>query len=124
MFKYILSLVLISNSVLADDSIAVTKGTPVPYDGVLLSNSKANELYKKLQDTTDLNTSLYKSIDLYKIKDNYSNNEIQQLLDSNQKLSSTLNQQEQSQRTQEILWFALGVLATGLSVYAVKKISQ
>lgn len=118
MVKQLLILILSFNSfVYAEDSVSLTKGTPAPFDGVLLSNEKANQV----KNDMDLNASLTKSIDLYKTKDIYATDQINQLLDQNKKLADSLVSEQGNTRLENIVWFSLGVLATGLSIYAAKQ---
>lgn len=60
MKKY-LALLLITTQVLAADPTAIKKDTPAPYDGLLFSTEKANELRVKLIDL-DLNVKLLDSV--------------------------------------------------------------
>lgn len=130
MKTWLIILTIVSNSFFAhaeEGVTSITKGTPAPYDGVLLNNDKANQLRKDLLDLDtekELNKSLQRSMDFYKIKDEYSSNQINILLEQNMKLNGALNSELNNDKYQNLLWFSLGVLATGLSVYAAQKIIQ
>lgn len=119
--KILLSILITSNICFADDSVVpLKKDQPAPFDGVLFNNQKANQIKVDLNDKDiykDLSLSYEKTIKLYKDKDDLSNQQIRELLDTNKKLSDSLG----NDKLNDIVWFSLGVLATGLSIYAAKK---
>lgn len=124
MKNWLITLIIVSNSFIChadEDSVAITKGTPAPFDGVLLSNSKANKVKSDLELQSQINTSLQKSVDLYKTKDVFSNNQINLLLNQNKRLADSLNKEVSNDKLQNIVWFSLGVIATGLALNAAKK---
>lgn len=122
--KIFLSFLMIVSTANAQvESVPLKKGELAPYEGVLLSNKKANEIKDELVEKDLLkqeNDSLKKSVDLFKLKDQYSEDQIQKLLQSNSKLVDA--NLRQNNKYEPVLWFALGVLATGLTFYAAKEI--
>lgn len=120
---------MILNSVcLADDGAKpVTKGSTVPYDGVLLTVPKANELhsdivvgdgYKKLNDS--LNQSLTIQQNNYNIEQQKNT-----ILDArNDKLAEQLKNAQSMNNTEKLLWMGVGVLVTGASAYTLSKIHK
>lgn len=121
--KILLTILIIVNSSVGVTATALKKDQAAPYDGVLFNNTEANSIKVELIEKDiykDLALSYEKSIKLYKDKDSLSEQQIRELLESNKKLSEALN--EDDNRINNVVWFSLGVLATGLSIYAAKKI--
>ena len=103
------------------------KDDPAPYDGVLFPMKDAIELRKSLIEAEALkavNESYEKSIQLYKKNEQLTDQKYNTLLDQNDRLSTALVESRRSNDLQKILWFGLGVLATGFAVYGAKKITQ
>lgn len=120
-------LMTIGASQAADEAVFLPKDTKSPYDGILLPVDKANQVRKDLIELNTLraiNESYQKSIQLYEqsIQLNDKKNNI--LLDQNEKLSTELVKARSSTELQKVIWFTLGVLASGFAVYGAKKITQ
>lgn len=106
-------------------SVPIKKDEAAPFSGVLFSTDTANDLRKELLDKDLLkqeNESLNKSINLYKTKDEISNNQIDELLKANSKLSTYIKNENSEYKP--LLWFAIGIATSTLTVYALKKASN
>jgi hypothetical protein len=126
-FVVLLIISILSNICLADDIIFLEKDKPAPHEGYLFTPEKTKETRIKLLERntfeglnlslTNTNTFLQKNIYL---KDY----QIQIVTDRNTELSKTIIDQRSASDLQKVLWFGLGVLATGAALYGIKKISQ
>lgn len=119
--KTLIVSLLISSQVLAQETQFITKGTPAPNDGFLTTREKMQQIQKELVQKDYLvedNKSLNKSIDLYKLNEEYKDNQIALLQHQNDRLSSSLEHSEWT----KVIYFTLGVAATGLAVYGASQI--
>lgn len=122
-----ISSVFINTAFAEEEALHLQKGTPAPYSGVLLSVEKATEVRQNLIELKTLraiNDSYVKSVQLYEESIQLNNQKNKLLLDRNEKLTEELGQIRSSSDFQKILWFSLGVLASGFAVYGAKKIAQ
>lgn len=122
-----LNIAVPSYAVDTEDAVYILKHDPAPYDGVLLPLKKAEQVRRELIEADALkaiNESYVKSILLYKQTLQLSDQKYNTLLDQNDKLALALTESRKSNDLQKILWFGLGVLATGFAVYGAKKITQ
>lgn len=130
MIKKILSTILltifVSNIAFAQEDVTVIKkGTPAPYDGILLTEDKARELrnYKIERDNYKLlNESLERSIVLHTRNENIYQTKINLLLEQNDKLAKSLYDAKDTTNLERIMYFSIGVIATGFAVYGATKI--
>lgn len=115
----ILSILLIisslSNIALADDAVLLSKGEISPYAGALLPLDKLQELRKAYIE----NTSLNKSIELYKANEELYTKKVDTLNDQNDKLAKALYNERSLSTWEKIALFGLGALTTGLVAYGV-----
>lgn len=119
--KIILISLLISIQCFADPSF-LDKNQPAPYAGILFTTQDAQDLRKQLIDldtTKMINTSLTKSIDLYKSNEDLYQKEKQILLDRNDNLAKTLYSQQHLNDLEKVGIFVLGIAATGLAIWGV-----
>lgn len=113
--------------VYAEDVVYLEQGKPSPYSGVLFPVEKANELRKmaiELDTLRSINESYIKSISLYQKTIQLHEEKYQLAYGQNEKLSEALVESRRSSDLQKIIWFSLGVLATGFAVYGAKKTIQ
>jgi hypothetical protein len=106
------------------DVIFITKGTPAQYDGYLFPPDVADATRKKLLTLNDLNSmnkSYQHSIDLYKQNENIYQKQLDLLTTQNNKLVNVEQQSLSMSSYEKLAYFGLGVLATGLAVYAAEK---
>lgn len=123
-----LSNVLVVNGAFAEeDAVYLEKDKKAPYAGILLPVEKANELRKSLIELDTLKTineSYAKSIQLYKQSEQLTETKYNTLSAQNDKLALALVESRQSSDLQKIVWFGLGVIATGFALYGAKKVTQ
>lgn len=103
------------------------KDTKAPYEGILLPIEKAAELRKgliELQTLKVINESYKKSIQLYQESIQLNDQKYNTLLNETNNLSMALSDARKSNDLQKILWFGLGVLASGFALYGAKKATQ
>lgn len=117
---------IVSNVAWAIEPQAVTlsQGQPAPYAGVLLSNSQAKVIYGELKQFDNLkliNESLNKEVTLHETNETEFQKQIIELKSQNTDLSTNLEKASSDNFWRETLFFGLGVLSTGLIVYAVKR---
>jgi hypothetical protein len=113
--------------VLANEVVFLEQNKPAPYSGVLFPVEKANELRKmaiELETLRAINESYIKSIDLYQKTIRLHDQKYELLNEQNDRLSEALVESRRSNDLQKVIWFTLGVLATGFAVYGAKKITQ
>ena len=129
-FSIIVSNIFLFTSVVkAEDNkvVLIEKGQSAPYSGLLFPKEEANKIrveLLELQTLKLLNESYEKSFDLMQKNNDLFAKKESLLLDQNEKLSLALVESRQSSSIQKIIWFSLGILVTGISVYGAKKITQ
>lgn len=104
--------------------ISITKNTPAPYDGVLFSNDKAKELYADMQECDaqkQANVSLLKSLTLMQSNQTIYEAQVSELKIQNETLDTALVKAQSNGFWNRAMYFGLGVLTTGLIVYAARK---
>ena len=116
---------LTSLSIYAQDAIALKKDEPAPFAGVLLNNSKAQELYRKSEELK-LNKLIMESYDkslaLKESSIKINQDSIDVLLKRNDDLSKQLNSSRSMNNWERIGWFGLGVIISGYGIYVSSKI--
>lgn len=120
---------LFTSTVKAEDNkvVLIEKGQSAPYSGLLFPKEDANKIrveLLELQTLRLLNESYEKSFDLMQKNNDLFAKKESLLLDQNEKLSLALVESRQNNSIQKIIWFSLGILVTGISVYGAKKITQ
>ena len=118
MSKLILVIMLISSSVFADtsvvqDSVLLNTGDRAPFPGWLAPGGE-----DKLKDYELLTDSLNKSIDLYKANETLYTQKVTILTSQNDNLSKSVYDARNANDIEKFMYFALGVIATGLAVEA------
>lgn len=131
----LLSLTLGNNSFAEESVVAgpnykvilLEQGAAAPFQGYLFPKDKALDLRKELIELDTLKAlekSYIKSIDLYILNENRMNEKINILLEHNDKLASTLAKSEDRDAFENKIWFAMGILVTGLAVYGAGQLSK
>ena len=129
--KTLLSFLMIGlitiNSAFAQEAIMIKKDERAPFEGVLFPLEQANKMRYQLIECDikkELNSSYERTIKLYKENEVYQDNKVNLLLKQNDELSKALTEAKVTSDFQKILWFGLGVLATGLAIYGTKEITR
>lgn len=126
-FSIAVSSALIVNPLYANDVVYLEKDKPSPYSGILFPVERANELRKmaiELETLRAINESYSKSIQLYQKTMQLNDEKYLLIYNQNDRLSEALVESRRSSDLQKIIWFGLGVLATGFAVYGAKKVIQ
>lgn len=129
--KTLLSFLMIGlitiNSAFAQEAVMIKKDERAPFEGVLFPLDQANKTRYQLIECDikkQLNSSYERTIKLYKENEVYQDNKVNLLLKQNDELSKALTESKSTSDLQKILWFGLGVLATGLAIYGTKEITR
>ena len=129
--KTLLSFLMIGlitiNSSFAQEAVMIKKDERAPFEGVLFPLDQANKMRYQLIECDikkELNASYERTIKLYKENESYQENKVNILMKQNDELSKALTESKSTTDLQKILWFSLGVLATGLAVYGASKITR
>lgn len=118
---------ILSQNVKADTSQVITKGSPAPYNGLILDEEKANKVHGQLLERDlyqELSDSQQKTINLYKSNQTLEDTQIKTLTDQNDKLSEAVKSAQGMSEFEKIGLFALGVVATIGAGLAVQHLSK
>lgn len=127
LLSFLMISLMISNSGFASESIMIKKDERAPFEGVLFPLDQANKMRYTLIDCeikTELNLSYERTVKLYKQNETYYENKVNILSKQNDELAKALTESKSTGDLQKILWFGLGVLATGLAIYGTKQITR
>lgn len=108
----------------ADDTIALDKGVPAPFSGLLMTTSKAKVLRSQLLERDALlqeKESFEKSLALYADIESLNQQKVGLLTTENERLSKQLGIASTTTNWERALYFGLGTLATGLIFYAASQ---
>lgn len=124
--KVLVLLICLSFSLnVSADPILLQKGNSAPYDGLLFSEQKANDLRKELLDKDYLklqNDSLNRSLELYKQNESIYKEQKELLLEQNDRLAKSLYEERRVTNWERVGFFVLGIAATGLAFYGVSQL--
>jgi len=126
-FSTVILIALTCNSAFGESAVYLSKGSPSPFDGMLFTIPKAQELRQneiELKTYKLLNESLKKSLSE---QENIILNEKQKntlLVERNDELAKDLKDARQTSDFTKAMWFILGMAAVGLGGFAVLKISN
>jgi hypothetical protein len=118
---------MVANNSFAGEVINLKKDERAPFEGVLFPFEEAQKMRYKLIECdikSQLNESYERTIRLYKQNEIYYDNKVNILLKQNDELAKALNEAKTTTDIQKIIWFSLGVVATGLAVYGASQISR
>jgi hypothetical protein len=116
-----------TNSLFAQDPTLLKAKQPAPYDGLLFSQEKAEEVKTKLIEGDQmklLNDSLLKSISIYKDNDSIYTQKVNLLQQQNDSLAKSLYDERSSNFWRSVLFMGLGIVVTGLAVYGAAQINK
>lgn len=124
---FLISAISLSSEAAERDAVFLEQGSKTPYAGVLFPTDKANELRKmvvELETARALNESYEKSIQAYAKNIQLIETKTNTLLEQNDKLALALTRSRDTNDFQKVLWFSLGILATGFALYGAKALTQ
>lgn len=128
--KTLLSFLMIGltiSNAFAQEVIMIKKDERAPFEGVLFPIDQAKKTRLELIECDikkELNASYERTIKLYKENESYQDNKVNILLKQNDELSKSLVEAKSTSDFQKILWFGLGIIATGLAIYGTKEITR
>lgn len=108
----------------AVDTIVLNKGQQAPFDGILMNTTKANTIKGQLLERNTLleeKDSFEKSLKLYADINQLNTQKVNLLSSENDRLSKELGDAKSTSTFERIVWFSLGVLATGAVFWGVKQ---
>ena len=122
---FLIVLTITSNSYAAqkEESRFLEEGTPAPFSGYLIPPSTTKELKDAVIERDGfklINTSLEKSISIYKQNETLYTDKVNVLVNQNDNLAKSLESARSTSDLTKILWFGLGVVATGFAIYGAK----
>lgn len=120
-----ISLALLFSFNICAQSMHIEKGTPAPYTGHLLTEQKAKEIRKELieKDALEVFTkALLQEEKRHKQIITNQNEQISILMHHNEKLVKIAQDLESAPTYEKIIWFSLGVAATGFAVYGAAQL--
>lgn len=103
------------------------KGEQAPYEGFLFDTEKANNIKNAVVERDGyklINESLERSLQLHKANQELYIQQRDIFRTQNDKLANELEKERSTSTLSHILWFSLGVLATGIAVYGAKQITK
>lgn len=111
---------LFGSNVYAEDQVVfIKKNDPAPYDGVLFTEKKAQEIRLQLIDgdlNKDLNESYKRTVELQKLIIEGKDKQNTMLLDQNDKLAKTAYDSQKMSNWEKAGYFVGGILVTGMAV--------
>lgn len=122
----IISSTLLLNSLcFAQDSVLLHQNDKAPYDGILLTQDKAQDVKNKLLEGDSyklLNDSLNKSLNLQADIITKDDNKINLCMDQNDKLAKSLQSSTTMSDWEKVGYFLVGVFATAAAIYGAHQI--
>lgn len=119
-----LILAITVNNTLAQ-SISLKKGQSAPFDGVLTDHPTSQKIVQDLEEGDyhkKRAESLQKFLELQDLVLDKKDRQLQILIQQNDVLQNRVEKSESSSSYERLMWFGLGVLGTGLSVYGAQKL--
>jgi hypothetical protein len=126
MRKTLLNILLIfSISVNAQEVLYLKKGTLAPYNGYLFNEEKASNLKKEMIEKDGLTTEnqlLKRKIELNDLNEQSYIKQKDILEKQNDRLVNEITKNKSMSTVERVVWFGLGILATGLAVSGARKL--
>lgn len=124
--KLLIILTILSNLCIADELVVpITKGDPAPYSGVLFPVSKAREMEKTSIERNNLkliNESYQRSHEIDAKTEELLNKKIDIVTQQNNVLNDQVYKYRESSNWNNLLWFSLGIFATGAAIWGVSRV--
>ena len=118
--KHLLILLLICNSTLAENAIILKPGDIVPWEGILISKTTAEEFRQttiERDSLKEVNTSLNKSLSLETDINVRNDNKIKLLLDQNDSLAKSLQSSQSLSTIEKVGYIVLGIASVAIGTY-------
>lgn len=128
MIKYLLILLLIAPPIHADcpeDVQAISKGEVANCDGLLFSEDAARKADASIQDAKyykNLSELLTKRSELSNKEIDVLTNRLELYINQSEILAKEVYRKESEDKWQKLVYFGLGVIATGVAVYGASQL--
>lgn len=125
--SFLIIVCMMHSTAQADQVRYLLKGETAPYTGFLFDEEKANNIKNAVVERDGyklINESLERSIQLHKANQELYIQQRDIFRTQNDKLAIELEKERSTSTLSHILWFSLGVLATGIAVYGAKQITK
>lgn len=127
LIKIFLIFLISSSLVLGESAVPLNLGDKAPFEGVLFTTPKAQELKNTLIERDSLkiiNYSLNTSINLQTDILTHKDNQIKLIMDQNDNLAKEVYSERSLNSWEKFLWFGVGVLSSVLILYGVKEAAK
>lgn len=128
---YLQAILLISlinaNNSFAQDVVELKKDEKAPFAGLLFTESKAKDIKFQLDERDSFKKMLEssnRSIDLMNSNLKLKDEQLNIVIEQNNKLAMSLRDQKDFNSWERFAWFALGVVATGFAVYGLNQATR
>jgi hypothetical protein len=124
LLTWFLSLTIANSTCYAQNVVHVAKGQACPFTGTLLTDKQAALIAKELTDCDKvklINQDLQKEVGFYQQNETIYLKEISEVRAQNTSLDTALTKANQNNFWRNALWFGLGFVVSGLTVYTVEK---
>lgn len=114
-------LLIFSVTVRANDVVSIKKGQPAPYDGIIFTEKRANELRQEVLELDKqriMVQSRDERIQIYQSRIQLKDEEIELYRTQNNRLIRQNESNKSIGNVERMVWVGLGVLATVGAVYA------
>jgi hypothetical protein len=115
-----LIIVSLTNNGFAQDSIAINKGTPAPFSGILFTKQKSEQIRNELIERDQFKIFNKTLLDNSEIQQKIIGNQklqVEILLNQNERLVKQTEKAETMSNWQRATWFGLGIISAGFAVY-------
>lgn len=105
----------------------IDKDTPAPYNGYLFTVEKTKEVRKDLIEKdrlTEFNKVLQENIKIQETVISNQKVQVTELLSQNEKLVKEVDANASTSTFSKVLWFGLGVAASGFAVYGAAQLTK
>lgn len=116
-----------SFSVLAQESVAIQKGTQAPFDGILFTTEKAQAIRKELIEKDQFkmfNEALLENEEYYKKIITNKNKQLDLTLNQNERLVKQAEKAGSLTTLEKALWVAAGVVGTSLAIMGAGSLAK
>lgn len=120
-------LLIFSTTVRGNDVVSIKKGEVAPFSGALFTEKRANEIRIELLEL-DKQRYMVKSrdekLEVFQARIQLKNEEIESFRDQNVRLIDQNRTNKSVGTIERMVWFGLGILATGAAVYGAGSLSK